>query len=196
MARAAQKETAEININLMPTPGPAGTVGTALQWVLTIGRYLIIAAEIIALVIFVLGIKLSADKNDLKESVQTLSKQVSSQKNFESEFRAVQQQINEIKKEKDAHFPDNLVVAEFLKLLPQGMTLTSLEVKGGQVVFSGEFSSPSQLQTLVASFSGSKKITGLDITELNSPSEKNPLYSFSAKANVIQASFREGGGNK
>jgi hypothetical protein len=191
MVKAAQKTSSEININLMPRMGPPGTFGTAIQWVLTTGRYLIIATEIIAIVIFVLGIKLSADKNDLKERIKNLSGQISSQNKFETEFRAVQKQINEIKREKTAHFPDNLVVDEFLKLLPQGITLKSLEIKEGKVVFSGEFSSPSQLQTLVASFSESKKITGLDITELNSPSEKNPVYSFTAKATIVQATIKK-----
>ncbi|OGY26614.1 MAG: hypothetical protein A2Z24_02225 [Candidatus Woykebacteria bacterium RBG_16_44_10] len=193
MARAAQSETSEININLMPSPGPSGTAGEVVRWILTIGRYLIIVTEIVALIIFFVGIKLSADKNDLKEQVENLKTSVSSDSNvaFEKEFREIQQKINEIKKQKTTHFPSNVVVAEFLKMLPQGMTLGSLEVKEDEVVFSGSFTSPSELQTLVAVFSESEKITGLDISDLNSPSEKNPLYTFTATANIVQSKLQQ-----
>ena len=193
MARAAQPATSEININLMPSPGPSGTAGEVVRWILTIGRYLIIVTEIVALIIFFVGIKLSADKNDLKEQVENLKTSVSSDSNvaFEKEFREIQQKINEIKKQRAGHFPSNVVVTEFLKMLPQGMTLGSLEVKEDEVVFSGSFTSPSELQTLVAVFSESEKITGLDISDLNSPSEKNPLYTFTATANIVQSKLQQ-----
>ncbi|OGY21292.1 MAG: hypothetical protein A2126_02480 [Candidatus Woykebacteria bacterium GWB1_45_5] len=192
MVRSAQPATPEININLMPAPRPSGTAGAAVQWVLTVGRYLIIFTEIVALAIFVLGIKLSADKNDLKEQVENLKVAVSSDSNvaFEKEFREIQQKINEIKKQRANHFPSSVVVTELLKMLPQGLSLNSLEIKEDEVVFSGSFTSPSELQTLVSVFSESEKITGLDISDLNSPSEKNPLYTFKATANIIQSKFK------
>lgn len=193
MVKTAQPATPEININLMPTPGPTGRTGEIVRWVLTVGRYLIIATEIIALVIFFVGIKLSADKNNIKEQVDNLKSSVSSESNinFEKEFRDLQQKINEIKRQRASHFQSNIVITEFLKLLPQGMSLGSLEVKEDEVVFSGSFASPSELQTMVSVFSESNKIIGLDISDLNSPSEKNPSYTFTATANIVRSKFLE-----
>lgn len=193
MAKAAQKEIPELNINLLPSAGPSGTLGTAIGWTLTIGRYLIILTEIIAISIFILNIKFSTDKQSLKENIQSLSREVSAQSEFEGEFRFVQQRINEIKTQRDAHFPENLVITEFLKLLPQGMKIDSLEIKDDEVTFSGSFPTPDQLQTLVSSFAKSdqNKFIGLDIAELNSPSEKNPLYTFKAQVRLVPSNFKK-----
>ena len=192
MANTAPRTSPEININLMPTRGPSGTAGTAVAWVLTVGRYLIILTEVVALVIFVLGIKLSSDKNDLKDEIQVLGDSISHQSDFEQEFRGVQLQISEIKNQRSSRSLNNVVVTEFLKLLPQGMTLKSFEIKVNEITFSGSFTTPSELQTMVYVFSESEKITGLDITDLNSPTEKNPLYTFTAQANINRAKFKEG----
>lgn len=192
MAKAAQTESPEININLLPSAQPSGTLGVAISWTLTIGRYLIILTEIVAIAIFVLNIILSTQKQTLKDSIKGLADGVSGQADFERDFRFWQRRINEVKAVKDAHFPENTVVAEFLKVLPQGMVLDSLEVRSDEIAFSGSFPTPDQLQTLVSSFSdpNQNKFIGLDIGELNSPSEKNPLYTFKAKAAVVSASFK------
>jgi len=193
MAKAARKEEAELNINLMPVARPAGPTGEVIHWVLTIGRYFVIFTEIIALAIFVLGIKLASDKNTLKSDIGSLQKQVSSDENvrFEQSFRSVQKRIQEVARLRKSHFETGPVVSEYLTLLPQGMTLKSLNLKEGELTFSGFFSTPDQLQTLVSSLYGSDKITGLDISDLNSPTETNTSYSFTAKATIIPTNFEE-----
>lgn len=191
MAKAAQKEDAGININLMPSQEVPGAVGGAIHWVLTIGRYLIIFTEIIALAIFILSIKLSTDKNNLKEDIQQLSSQVADKSSFEKDFRTTQQKINDIKTLKANRYPNYEILSEFLSLLPKGLTLKSLEITEGTISFSGEFTKPSELQTLVASFTSSDKITGLDISELKHPTDENPKYTFSASVLVIIDNFNK-----
>src|SRR4030067_976124 len=97
MVSSASQEPTEININLMPDE-LSGTAGQAFGRVLTVGRYLIIFTEIIALAIFLLSIKLSADKNDLKDQIQILGAQISAQRDFEKDFLTTQQRIEEIKR--------------------------------------------------------------------------------------------------
>ncbi len=191
MVKAVQKAAPEININLMPSEEPSGTLGTATHWALTVGRYLIIITEIIAIAIFILSIKLSTDKQGLKEDIQYKSSQVSAQNVLETEFRLVQQRVNEIKKQRSDHFENNLVLTEFLKLLPKGMELKTLNIEEQEISFSGSFKTPKQLQTLISAFSESEKLVGLDISELESPSEQSKNYKFSAKSLIIQASFSE-----
>jgi predicted nucleic acid-binding protein len=195
MAKAAQKTTPELNINLLPGDEPSGTLGTATHWALTVGRYLIIITEIIAIAIFVLSIKLATDKQGLKEDIQSLGSRISAESKFETEFRLVQQRINEVKSQRNAHFQNNLAITDFLKLLPKGMTLQALKIGDQEISFDGSFKSPKQLQTLISAFSKSEKLVGLDIEELKSPSEKSKNYTFSAKALIVQASFEEEAGN-
>lgn len=194
MVKTAPEKPAEININLMPSPESSGTASTAVSWILHTGRYLIIFAEIVAIAIFILSIKLSTDKQFLKSDIKTLTSQVAAQNAFESEFRSVQNKINEIKRLRGAHFPNGPVVAEFLKLLPKGTSLETMQIEDGEISFSGSFGSPKELQTFISSFSTSEKLVGLDISKLETPSEKNPDFTFTASV-VINKSAFEGGVN-
>lgn len=189
MAKAAQNKSSELNIDLLKAAEPSGRVGEAVKWVLNIGRYLIILTEIVALAIFVLSIKLSTDKNDLKDDISRLSDQVSTHEDFEREFRNTSKRFEEVKRLKLAHFETNKVVSEFLSLLPKGMKLDLFRIEDEVIELSGSFSKPRQLQTLVLSFSKSNKIVGLDIKELNSPNEDNPKYTFQAEALINKAGF-------
>ena len=191
MAKTAQNKASEININLMPSKEPSGTAGAATHWALTVGRYLIIVTEIVAIAVFILSIKLATDKQTLKEDIQRLGNEISQQRDFENEFRLVQQRVNEIRRQRDTHFQNNLVVTEFLKLLPKGMVLETLVFDGSEISFSGEFDNPKQLQTLINAFSKSDKLVGLDISELESPSEKSERFTFSASGIVVQSNFEQ-----
>jgi len=192
MAKSASSSP-EININLMPgSEESQGSIGSAIHWALTIGRYLVIFTEIVAIAIFILSIKLSADKQDLKESVSNLTKQVAAQEDFEKEFRSVQDRINEVKDQRSSHFLNNKVLSEFLTLLPQGMTLETLELAENEITFSGSFATPKELQTLILTFSQSDTIVGLNISKLEHPNESSKRFEFSASAVIIPSTFLEG----
>lgn len=189
MAKAARKPGPEININLLPSEGSKGTASEAVHWLLTIGRYLIIFTEIVALAIFVLSIILSAEKNALKEDIRTLGDQVTAQESFEKEFRQVTNQISEIKRLYGSRSPSNIVLAEFLNLLPEGMKIDKLELNEEKVTFAGSFSSPSQLQTMVSSFSQSEKLVGLDLTKLSAPDESKPDFTLEGSISIFKSKF-------
>ncbi len=191
MARAAQKNSQEININLIPREEISGQLGSTITWILTTGRYLIITAEIIALAAFLLSLKLNIDKNNLASNIKTNQGILDSKAAFEKEFDSVQTKIDDIKSLRAAHFSDNQVLTEFTKLLPQGTTLTTLEIDGTNLTFSGKFPTATQLVTLINSFNKSDKIVGLEISKLSSPAAKNPNFSFDAKALINQAAFTE-----
>ena len=124
MVRAARKnQPPEININLMPKEELGGTVGDIVSWVLTVGRYLIIITEIIALATFGLSLKLTIDKNNLNKRVTIAQGTIDSKTPFEKEFRVVQNKISEIKGLRANHLNNHLVLADFNKLLPEGLTM-------------------------------------------------------------------------
>jgi hypothetical protein len=191
MAKAAPKQPQDININLMPSKEAPEGAGGFLHWALTVGRVLIIVTEVVALVIFGLSILLTQQKNDLKEDIERLSAQVDQEAAFEKEFRNVQSRVNEVRRLRSSHFLQTNVVVEFQKLLPRGITLDKLIVDEDSITFGGRFSSPAELQALVLSFSSKdqNKIIGLNITDLNSPTDREPRYVFEAEALAVPASF-------
>ncbi len=71
------------------------------------------------------------------------------------------------------------------------MELKTLKIEDQGISFSGSFKTPKQLQTLISAFQDSDKLVGLDISELESPSEKSKNYEFSAEALIIQTNISE-----
>jgi len=195
MAKAAQRDSSDTNIDLLKSRDTSGKAGQAVHWLLNVGRYLIIITQIVALAIFFLSIKLSADKNSLSADIEDLASQVSTQETFENEFRNTSKRFTEVKRLQSTHFENNKVINEFLNLLPKGMTLTEFKIgdeglEDDEIEFAGKFANPRQLQTLVVELSKSNKIVGLDIKELNHPNEENPdRYTFRAGALVNQLGF-------
>lgn len=190
MAKSARKgQEQEININLMPQEEVKGVFGATIKWVLGIGRYLIIGTQIIALVTFGLSLKLTIDKNSLITSIENAQSVIESKSEFEQEFRETQSKLENIGNLRSKQFKNNSVLQEFSNLLPKGMNLTSLNISEGELSFSGEFPTAAQLHTLINSFNSSAKIIGLEIAELNSPTENEPQFTFDAKATIVTASF-------
>lgn len=167
MARSARKDQQqEININLIPQEEVGGTLGQTVHWVLTVGRYLIIATEIIALAAFGLSLKLTIDKNNLNKRIEFAQEVIDSKAEFEKDFREVQSKITNVKTIRAKHFDNHVLLEEFNKLLPQGISLTNLDVNESELSFSGSFPTAAQLHTLVNKFNSSDKFVGLDISEL------------------------------
>jgi len=197
MAKTAQKSP-DLNINLLPSEEPAKS-GSFIHWILTIGRYLIIFTEIIALSTFLLGIYLSQQKNDLKNSIKssqaTIEGYQTCDKNdpeafCEERFLKVQEQINSIVSIKSAHFETNKIISEFLSLLPSQIKLDNLIIEGTDISFSGKLLTEQELQTLISSFNNSQKITALDITELSKDASKDPYLKVSATAKILKEAFK------
>lgn len=198
MAKAAPKSP-DFNINLLPNEGSTSTTGNAIQWILTVGRYLIILTEIIALSTFLLGIYLSQQKNNLKDSIKTKQQDIDTLQTCdpkdtesfcEDRFLKIQSQINSVATIKSAHFETNKVITEFLALLPEKMKLENLTVEGTDVTFIGKLLTEQELQTLINSFNTSRKITALDITELSKDTSKDPFLKLTATAVINKEEFK------
>lgn len=198
MPKAAQKQS-DLNIDLLPKESLTPSSNEAVHWVLTIGRYLIIFTEVIALSTFLIGIYLSKQKSDVRDSVKSLQNQISYYQNCdkadltafcEDRFRKIQNQINTVASIRDSHSQSNLVIGEFLTLLPVGIKLTDFTLDKNSLTFSGTLPTEQELQTLITSFNASKKIIALDITTL---SKEASSFKFSATATVNLPSFKTGG---
>ena len=199
MAKAAQPQ--ELNINLLQKEEIAGSTGAIINWVLNIGRYFIIATEIVALLTFVFGIKLSADKNNIKQAVKVAQIEVDNksacdpndlEKFCEDRFRTLQNKFNLISSYRSGQFRQNLVINELLKRLPSGVLINNLSINEGKITFSGSFPTAVHLQTLINSFnSDDSKINDLDIQELTSPTTTDPNVGFKAVASINRVDFKE-----
>lgn len=195
MPKPVQKSP-DLNIDLLPKESLISSSNTAVHWALTVGRYLVIVTEIIALATFLLGIYLAKEKNDLKDSIKNKQATVDNLQKCdendleafcEERFRKVQNQINQVAAIRSSQFEHNDVLTEFTKLMPIGLVLDSMLIDGRELTFSGVFPNPTQLQTMIDTFNKSGLINNLDITTL--AQERPGEYKFSAVATINKAAF-------
>ncbi|MDO8260257.1 MAG: hypothetical protein Q7T50_02015 [Candidatus Magasanikbacteria bacterium] len=192
MLKAAPKSP-DLNINLLSNESSSVSSGNAVHWILTVGRYLVIVTEVIALGTFLFGVWLSKEKNDLKVSIKSKQSQVDEYQNCNSDafcedrFRKTQNQIAQVSLIRSSRFQENQVLTEFAKLLPLNLNLESLSSDGKIITFSGNFPDPQQLQTMINSFNTSSKISNLDITALSQENDKS--YKFTASTVINKTGF-------
>ncbi len=198
MARSAQPKTPDLNIDLLPKETPTGSSGEAVHWALSVGRYLIIATEIVALGAFLVAIWFSKEKNDLRSNVRLLQSQVATYQNCdpnkpeefcEDRFRKIQNQINQVASLEGSQLQNNKVISDFLTELPVGVKLDTFSIDKNTVSFAGVLPSETELQTLIDSFNNSSKIVALDIGSL---SKENNQIKFTATATIIRGATGEG----
>lgn len=194
MPKAAPKSP-DLNIDLLPKSTPSSTSTEAVHWALTIGRYLVIVTEIVALGAFLIAIWFSKEKNDLKTLVKQKQAEINNfqdcdldkPKEFcEDRFRKIQKQINQVVALEKSQIENYPVLSELLALLPIGIKLESLGLERNQISLTGSLPSEVELQTLIQSINNSNKIIALDITTLTK--EKNSI-KFSATAMIERSGF-------
>jgi hypothetical protein len=199
MPKAAQ-EPPGLNIDLLPKEEIDVESNSFLHWLLTVGRYLVIFTEVVAIGTFLISIYFSKQKNDLRGNIHTTQAQIDRLQDCdqadesafcESRFRLIQEQVNQVASIRSGHLQTNKVIDEFLKLLPTNVVLEGFIINGTEITFSGTFPAEQQLQTMVESFGNSDKITALDITDLT----KELGFAFTAQAQINEVAFLTEGDN-
>jgi Tfp pilus assembly protein PilN len=184
MAKPAQANLQNLDINLIPTSENQGSVAVIVRWLLSVGRYLIIVTEIIALVIFGLSVKFTIDKNDLKESIDTKKAVIDTLSQDEELFRNYQQKVSQISTLIDTHSNTFSFYSDLLELLPSEAVFEEIKVENGKLTLSGSLPNPNSLQALISSLNSSEKFSELDITNLSVPTAQQPFYLFTASATL------------
>lgn len=184
MAKPAQNSVENLNINLISRDDGNGSLALLVHWLLTVGRYLIIATEIVALIIFGLSVKLTLDKNDLKTSIDSQKQAIDQAATNEDLFRTYQAKLTKIALLQKNHSNTASFYSDFITLLPADAVLDEIKLDNGRVVISGNLPNPGSLQSLISSLNSSGKFSDLDITNLTVPTAQQPYYVFTATATL------------
>lgn len=81
---------------LQPAEKPVSTWDKIYQWVFTVGRYVIIAVELIVLVAFAMRFMLDRRNNDLKDEIDVKVKMLDAQEETEKELRRIQTSLSSL----------------------------------------------------------------------------------------------------
>jgi len=172
---------AKKQINLFPKKAfSKSSAGKFLRWSLTYGRYIIIATEIIVLLAFISRFKLDRDLNDLREEIAQKQAIVQANRDFEIEFRIIQNRLLQIADLANEQTYILTLLEHIEALTPQEIFFKSLLIDEKQVTFSSYSVSPKGLTLFVNNIRRSNFFGAVTIQNLKQTEEGNIDFTLSA----------------
>lgn len=122
---------ADRDVSLLPKQGFGDTLwGKLMNWVLSVGRYIVIFTELIVIGAFISRFWLDRKNSDLSEEIRQQEAILTSTSGFEEEFRLFQLRLKTIAKvagtSRDVSFPLELIA----EVLPKGTHLSRYGFSG------------------------------------------------------------------
>jgi Tfp pilus assembly protein PilN len=160
-------------INLLPQEEfDVSIVGRVLKWAMGTFRIIVIVTEMIVMAAFLSRFWLDAQNSDLTESIEMKSSQISSQSDFEKEFRQIQKKLAISKALAKEVKPIDKVEMVTSKM-PVEVILTSFTTGEGTMQIKGSAGSEIGIIKFIANLKSEKSFKTVELGSINS-SEDNP----------------------
>lgn len=183
------KKPANITINLVPKdPFFHTSLGRALQWALSAGRYIIIFTELIVIISFAARFTLDRQITDLNSDILANQAAIENYGTLEDDFRLAQAKIENVRQiEQDVNIVD--VFEKLSEVTPQDVTLTQLVINPNGIAATGKTLSQTSFNLLVNNLQISPQFRNVTVTKVESETEGSPglLFSISADTRVRDA---------
>jgi hypothetical protein len=154
---------------------------SVVDWVLAIGRLIVIATEIIAVAAFIYRFSLDGRLVNLHSEIKNKQDIVSSQKNDEAKYRNLQSRITMAANLSTSAFKFNQNITDFVSLIPNQAIITNLSYDKNQVNISLDVSSVTLLADFINSLKNSNKINSISIDNI----ENKPSIGLSANITIL-----------
>src|SRR3990167_3533893 len=181
------KNGIKINLDLLrPQSQPQQLVVKIFKWLLSSGRFLIIAVEIVVLGAFMFRFKLDADIASTREAIEEQIPFIDSLNNDEKLIRKTQFQLTTIKTTKQSSPDFANILDNISKQTPSGVTLSTLNMGNGIGNVSLKLVASATDNTQLNSFIAGLKSTNLfsDLT-LADVSFESGLINFTLTSSIV-----------
>ena len=143
---------AKKEISLLPHQGLEGTaLGNLVNWVLSVGRYIVVFTELVVIGAFVSRFWLDRKNSDLSDKIRQQKAILESAQEFESEFRLFQTKLKvaaqSLEKKEPYTAPLNLIAEN----IPSGMSLVKYGFDADEESSSAELKGEISVLTLIFS---------------------------------------------
>lgn len=181
------KNGIKINLDLLrPQSQPQQLAVKIFKWLLSSGRFLIIAVEIVVLGAFLFRFKLDADIATTREAIEEQIPFIDSLSSDEKLIRKTQFQLTTIKTTKQSSPDFAKILDNISKQTPSGVTLSTLNMGNGIGNVSLKLVASATDNTQLNSFIAGLKSTNLfsDLT-LADVSFKSGLINFTLTSSIV-----------
>lgn len=186
MIRIGDMRKTKININLAPRDEFKATpVGSILDWIINIGRYIVIFTELVVIVAFLIRFKLDRDLAKLHQEIKQNKAIIISYEELEIKARSTQKRlglINGIKNESPQAFS---VIEELSQITPVNVIFSDLDINKNNVSIKGQALSNVGLSSFLNSLTLNKKFSEIYLESVSSKTTKGSVLEFQLKAKFL-----------
>lgn len=178
------KKPATININLVPKdPFFHTSIGRALQWALSAGRYIIIFTELIVIISFAARFTLDRQITDLNSDLVANQAAIENYGELESDFRLAQSKIENVEQiEQEVNIVD--VFQKLSEVTPQDVTMSQLVITPDSVSITGKTLSQTSFNLLVNNLQLSSQFRNVSVSKVESEDDGSPGLLFNILADT------------
>jgi Tfp pilus assembly protein PilN len=171
-----------IDINLVPKdPFFATKVGRALQWSLSVGRYIVMFTELVVVLSFATRFYLDRQVTDLNQTIFRKQTIIESYGDFEERFLTVQERIAEYKQiEQKENIAD--IFPALSQVIPDGVELRELIIYPDRTSLSGSVLSQRALNLLINNLQISPDFTDVVVNTIESEGTITSGFAFKLNA--------------
>ncbi len=170
---------------LKPESEPKRVAVKLFGWLLSSGRFLIIAVEILVLAAFLVRFKLDADLASTKEAIDQQVPYIESLASDEALIRQTQFQLATIKAVKQNSLDLNKVIQTVASETPSGVTIKTIHTEGSPGKTSIRITATAIDNSAISSFlAGLKKDASLDNLNLVDVSLEQNIINFTITASI------------
>lgn len=160
-------------INLLPQEEfDTSVIGRVLAWAMGTFRIIVIVTEMIVMAAFLSRFWLDAQNSDLNDAIKTKSAQISSQGDFEKQFRNIQTKLSIIKQVSQNKKPTSKIT-EIASKIPTDINLSSISVSDKEAQLKGVSGSEIGISQLISNLKTIKEFKNVNLGQMNS-SEIDP----------------------
>jgi len=167
------------SINLLPQEEfDVSVVGRILKWAMGTFRIIVIITEMIVMGAFLSRFWLDARNSDLNDLIEVKSAQISSQSDFEKQFRGLQEKLNIVEEiSKDNKFSE--ILSRVSSKLPPDASFSSLSFQESSAQIKGVAGSEFAIMQFIANLDAEKLFKEVFLGSV-SQSENNPALTIFA----------------
>ena len=150
----------------------------ALKWALTVGRLLVIIAEIVAFSSFIYRFSLDRTLIDLHSKINQEQAIVASLKDQEAKYRNLQDRISLASKISTGGTQNVTILNDVINLTPPDITYSSIAISGGQIKINASITSVSSLTTYIDTLRKYPQISSVNIDTINNDAASSSITVF------------------
>ncbi len=179
-----KKTQASLSINLAKKKGNA-TVEAVLHWAITIGRFLVILTETIALAAFLYRFVLDRQVIDLSDKIEGKQRLVQSLSREETRYRSLQDRLLFIKEQDEISQKVPDLFTKIIDLARGKVTFSTFTITEGQIRMDVTTPSISQVNSYISSLRSLKEIEDISIDRIENKTS-TAVITVTISANLIE----------